>query len=187
MPTRRQPQLALAGKQHVPGFMFLGADKGVLAIGAEAAVSSWFTSCAREAIVAAGSAVFGPSALLEVPAAEGPDPSFGGVQQHLAQRESVEEPARRAGKPASGLASAGRHRALDVAPRGCMPSAIRPARGSARLSRQGDAGLRTSAPEPPLAEVDRKTMHLPGTFGVSHKHRGRTLSRPGNKDPSQTL
>jgi hypothetical protein len=36
--ARRQPQLALAGEQHVPGFMLLPAGQGVLAVGAEAPV-----------------------------------------------------------------------------------------------------------------------------------------------------
>jgi hypothetical protein len=73
MAARRQPQLPLAGDQHVPGFMFLAADQGVLAIGAEPSVSSWFASRAAQAVVPAGFAVLGPSARLEVPAAEGPD------------------------------------------------------------------------------------------------------------------
>jgi hypothetical protein len=34
MPARREPQLALAGKQYLPGLMLLLADQGVLAIGA---------------------------------------------------------------------------------------------------------------------------------------------------------
>ena len=48
------------------------ADQGVLAIGAALSVNSWFASGAGEVVVAAGSAIFGPSAGLEVPAAEGP-------------------------------------------------------------------------------------------------------------------
>jgi hypothetical protein len=32
---RREPQLALAGEQHVPGFMLLPTDQGILAVGAE--------------------------------------------------------------------------------------------------------------------------------------------------------
>ena len=63
----------MARQQNIPGLMLLLADQGVLAIGAELAVGSMLTSGAGEAIVVAGSAVFGPSARLEVPAAEGPD------------------------------------------------------------------------------------------------------------------
>jgi hypothetical protein len=71
-----EPQLALAGEQHLPGFMLLPADQGMLPIGTEPSVGSRFASGAGQAVVAAGSAVFGPSARLEVPAAEGPDPFF---------------------------------------------------------------------------------------------------------------
>ena len=53
--------------------MLLPADQGVLAVGAEPPVGSGLASGAGQAVVAAGSAVFGPSARLEVPAAEGPD------------------------------------------------------------------------------------------------------------------
>jgi hypothetical protein len=74
--TRREPQLALAGEQHVPGFMLLPAGQGVLAVGAEAQVGSKLASGAGQVVVAAGSAVLRPSAWLEVPAAEGPDPFF---------------------------------------------------------------------------------------------------------------
>ena len=38
--TRREPQLALAGEQRVPGFVLLPGDQGVLAVGAEAPVGS---------------------------------------------------------------------------------------------------------------------------------------------------
>jgi hypothetical protein len=72
LPARSEPELALAGEQHVPGFMLLPADQGVLAVGAEPPVGSRFTSGAGQAVVAAGPAVFGPSDRLEVPAAEGP-------------------------------------------------------------------------------------------------------------------
>jgi hypothetical protein len=92
MTARRQPQLALAGEQHLPGFMLMPADQGVLAVRAEAPVCSGLASGAGEAVITAGVAVFGPSALLEVPAAESPDPFFCGGQQHLAQRELLEEP-----------------------------------------------------------------------------------------------
>jgi hypothetical protein len=47
--------------------------QGVLAVGAELSVGSGFASGAGQVVVAAGPAVFGPSARLEVPAAEGPD------------------------------------------------------------------------------------------------------------------
>jgi hypothetical protein len=76
MSTRRKPQLSLAGEQHIPGFMLLAGDQGMLAVGAERSVGSWFTSRAGQVVVAAGPAVFGPSARLEVPAAEGPQPFF---------------------------------------------------------------------------------------------------------------
>jgi hypothetical protein len=76
MTARRQPQLALAGEQHVPGLMLLLADQGVLAVRAKPPVGSWLASGAGQAVVSAGSAVLGPSAWLEVPAAEGPQPFF---------------------------------------------------------------------------------------------------------------
>jgi hypothetical protein len=75
-PARREPQLALAGKEHIPGIVLLPADQGVLAVGAEPAVGSGLSSGTGQAVVAAGSAVFGPSTRLEMPAAEGPDPFF---------------------------------------------------------------------------------------------------------------
>jgi hypothetical protein len=68
--ARPQPQLSLARKQHVPGLVLLSADQGMLTVGAEPPVRSGFASRAGQAVVAAGSAVFGPSARLEVPAAE---------------------------------------------------------------------------------------------------------------------
>jgi hypothetical protein len=74
--TWREPQLALAGEQHAPGFVFLPADQGVLAVGAETPVGSGLASGTGQAVDAAGLAVFGPPARLEVPAAEGPDPFF---------------------------------------------------------------------------------------------------------------
>jgi hypothetical protein len=74
--TRREPQLALAAKEHVPRLMLLPADQGVLGVGTEVPVGSGLASGAGEAVLAAGSAVFGPSARLEVPAAEGPQPFF---------------------------------------------------------------------------------------------------------------
>jgi hypothetical protein len=72
----REPQLALAGEQHVPGLVLLPADQGMLAVGAEPSVGSWLASGAGQAFVGAGSAVLGPSTRLEVPAAEGPDAFF---------------------------------------------------------------------------------------------------------------
>jgi hypothetical protein len=71
--ARREAQLALAGEQHDPGLMLLKADQGVLAVGAELPVGSGLASGAGQSGVAAGSAILGPSAWLEVPAAEGPD------------------------------------------------------------------------------------------------------------------
>ena len=53
--------------------MLLPADQGVLPVGAESPVGSGLASGAGQAVVAAGSAVFGPSAGLEMPAAESPD------------------------------------------------------------------------------------------------------------------
>ena len=76
VPARRKAQLALTGEEHVPRLVLLPADQGVRAVGAEPSVGSRFTSGAGEVVVAAGSAVFGPSTRLEVPAAEGPDPFF---------------------------------------------------------------------------------------------------------------
>jgi hypothetical protein len=73
MPARCEPQLTLAGEQHFPGLVLLPADQGVLAVGTELSVGSDTASGAGEVIVAAGSAVLGPSTRLEMPAAEGPD------------------------------------------------------------------------------------------------------------------
>jgi hypothetical protein len=72
--ARRELHLALAGEQHVPGFVLMAADQGVLAVEAERSVGSRLASGTRERVIAAGSAVFGPSGRLEVPAAEGPQP-----------------------------------------------------------------------------------------------------------------
>jgi hypothetical protein len=72
----RKPQLALAGEQHVPGLVLLSADQGVLAVGAESAVAPGLSSGAGQVVFLADPAVFGPSARLEVPAAESPDPFF---------------------------------------------------------------------------------------------------------------
>jgi hypothetical protein len=74
--ARRQPHLSLAGEQHFPGLMLLLADQSVLAVGAELPVCSGHASGAGQVVVAAGPAVFGPSAPLEMPAAESPDPFF---------------------------------------------------------------------------------------------------------------
>ena len=74
--ARREAQLSLAGKKHVPHLVLLPADQGVFAIGAEPSVCSGLASGAGEAFVAAGLAVLGPCARLEVPAAEGPEPFF---------------------------------------------------------------------------------------------------------------
>jgi hypothetical protein len=71
--ARRKPQLALAGEQHLPGLVLLAADQGVLAIGAAPSIGSGLAPGAGQVVVSAGSAVSGPSARLEVPAAEGPD------------------------------------------------------------------------------------------------------------------
>ena len=76
MPAWRQPQLALAGEQHVPRLVLLPADQGVLVVGAAVSVDPWLASGAGQVVVAAGSAVFGPSARLKMPAAEGPHPYF---------------------------------------------------------------------------------------------------------------
>ena len=56
--------------------MLLKADQSVLAVGAEPSVGSGLASGAGQVVIAAGSAVFGPSAGLEMPAAEGPEPFF---------------------------------------------------------------------------------------------------------------
>jgi hypothetical protein len=76
MPARREPQLSLAGEQHLPAFVLLTADQGMLAVGTAPSVGSRFTSGAGQVVVATGVAVFGPPALLEMPAAEGPQPFF---------------------------------------------------------------------------------------------------------------
>jgi hypothetical protein len=73
VPAWCEPQLALAGKQHVPGLVLLMADQGVFAVGTEPSVGSGLASGAGQSVIATGVAVFGPSALLEVPAAESPD------------------------------------------------------------------------------------------------------------------
>ena len=62
-----QPELALAGEQHVQGFVLLATDQGVLAVGAEPSVGTGLTSGAGQVVFPAGS---------PVPAAEGPDPFF---------------------------------------------------------------------------------------------------------------
>ena len=72
MTAWRESELSLAGEQHLPGFMLMQADQSVLAVGAEPSVGSRLAAGAGQAGVAAGSAVFGPSARLEMPAAEGP-------------------------------------------------------------------------------------------------------------------
>ena len=56
--------------------MLLQADQGVLAEGAELPIGSKLASGAGQSVVAAGSAILGPYARLEMPAAEGPDPFF---------------------------------------------------------------------------------------------------------------
>jgi hypothetical protein len=89
-PARREPQVALAGEQDLPCLVLLMANQGMLSIGAEPAVGSRLASGAGQAVISARSAVFGPSTWPEMPAAEGLDPSCR-VQQHLAQRELVEE------------------------------------------------------------------------------------------------
>jgi hypothetical protein len=60
--ARREPQLALAGDKHLPSLMLLAADQSVLAVGAEPTVGSGLASGAGQVVVAAGSAVLGPSA-----------------------------------------------------------------------------------------------------------------------------
>jgi hypothetical protein len=60
MSARREPKLALACKQHVPSFVLLPADQGVLAVGAELSIGSGLASCAGQAVIAAGPAVLGP-------------------------------------------------------------------------------------------------------------------------------
>jgi hypothetical protein len=54
--------------------VLLQINQGVLAIGAGPPVGSGLASGTRQAVVAAGSTVLGPSARLELPAAEGPYP-----------------------------------------------------------------------------------------------------------------
>jgi hypothetical protein len=76
VPGRRQPELTLAGEQHIPGLVFLPTDQAVLSVGAEPSVGTGLAPGAGQTIVSAGSAIFGPSAGLEVPAAEGPDAFF---------------------------------------------------------------------------------------------------------------
>ena len=56
--------------------MLLLADQGVLVEGAEPPIGSKLASGAGQSGVAAGSAILGPSARLEMPAAEGPEPFF---------------------------------------------------------------------------------------------------------------
>jgi hypothetical protein len=71
--ARRKTQLALAGYQHLPRLVLLPADQGVLAVGTQLLLGSGRASGAGQVVVSTRSAVFGPSARLEVPAAEGPD------------------------------------------------------------------------------------------------------------------
>jgi hypothetical protein len=56
--------------------MFLVTDQGVVRVGAEPAVGSGLAPGAGEAVVVAGSAIFGPSMRLEMLAAEGPHPFY---------------------------------------------------------------------------------------------------------------
>ena len=73
VPSWSQPELSLARQQDAPGLVLLPADQGVLAVGAEPAIGAGLASGAGQVVVAAGSAVFGPSTRLEMPAAESPD------------------------------------------------------------------------------------------------------------------
>jgi hypothetical protein len=66
---RREPQLVLAGDQHVPGLVLLATDQSVLAVRAEPSVGSGFASGTGQPFLFAGPAVVGPSARLEMPAA----------------------------------------------------------------------------------------------------------------------
>jgi hypothetical protein len=76
VPAWRQPQLTLAGEKHFPSFVLLPADQGVLAIGTEPPVGPRLAPGTGKAVVSAGSTIVGPSARLEVPAAERPNPFF---------------------------------------------------------------------------------------------------------------
>ena len=74
--ARREPELTLAGEQHVPGLMLLMGDEGVLAVGAEPAAGPGPPWAQGSPSLFAGPAVFGPSARLKMPAAEGPKAFF---------------------------------------------------------------------------------------------------------------
>ena len=74
MSARRQPQLTLGGEQDITGLVLLYGDQRVLAVRAEPSLGSGLATGAAQAVVVAGPAVVGPSAGLEVPAAEGPQP-----------------------------------------------------------------------------------------------------------------
>jgi hypothetical protein len=76
MSARGEPQLTRAAEQHIPGLVLLAADQGVLVIGTESSVGSGLATGAGQVGASAGLAVVGPSAWLELPAAEGPDPFF---------------------------------------------------------------------------------------------------------------
>jgi Bacterial extracellular solute-binding proteins, family 5 Middle len=78
--ARCEPQLSLARQQNIPRLVFLPTDQGVLAEGAEPSVRSGLASGAGQVVVSAGSAVFGPSARPEMPAAESPHPSFAALR-----------------------------------------------------------------------------------------------------------
>jgi hypothetical protein len=78
--ARGEAQLPLACEQHVPGLMLLLADQSMVTVGAALSVGSGLASGAGQAAVATGPAVFGPSAGLEVPAAESPDPFFAALR-----------------------------------------------------------------------------------------------------------
>ena len=54
--ARCQPQLPLAGQEHLPGLMLLVADQGVLAVGAEPPVGAELASGTGQAVVSAGHA-----------------------------------------------------------------------------------------------------------------------------------
>jgi hypothetical protein len=75
VPARREPQLTWQASSMSQASPLL-ADQGVLGIGAEPPVGSGLASGAGQVVVVTGAAVLGPSAGLEVPAAESPDPFF---------------------------------------------------------------------------------------------------------------
>ena len=73
---RGETQLSEARQDHIPGLMLLQRLLGVFGVGAQAFACVQAADCAGGAFIPAGLTVSGPSAWLEMPVAESPDPFF---------------------------------------------------------------------------------------------------------------